>query len=105
MADLPFSVLRDAREALGIHRLTAARAMGLDPAQYNRIESGRFRPKRETCEAIYRFYGGLLERGMIYDPTLPAYKRALTAELKRQIKAYYEANHAEKFADRRASNA
>lgn len=72
------TVLKQARELLGLRSRPCAHVMGIDPSAWQRIEAGQYRPNQDTASRIYDFFGGTLELGVIAFPTHPLYARYLT---------------------------
>lgn len=89
--------LEQARSILGFSARSVANTIGLDPSGFIRIEQGKFTPRQDTARAIYLFYGEFLPLGMIYDPTHPKYKDAITSTVKRRLRKW--ANYLDKNKD------
>lgn len=66
MTDTP---MRKARKKRGLSVRQVAEAIGTDPSNLSRIETGHHSPPPELAREIYRFYAGELDPIDIYDPT------------------------------------
>ena len=64
--------LRLIREARGFSQKDVARAIGIDPANLWRIESGKQTPKPKVARKLFDFYDGWVDLGEIYDPEFSA---------------------------------
>lgn len=61
--------LRQARKSRGLSVKDVAEAVGTDPSNMSRIETGHHAPPVELARAIYKFYAGELDIVDLYDPT------------------------------------
>lgn len=77
--------LESVRETMGFTSRAVARAIGLDPSGFLRIERGTYTPRRDIADRIFRFYRGVVPLGMIFDPTHPTYRRWLNRERRKEI--------------------
>lgn len=66
MTDTP---MRKTRKELGLSVRQVAEAVGTDPSNLSRIETGHHAPPRPLAREIYRFYAGDVSIVDIYDPT------------------------------------
>lgn len=56
------------RKSRGLSLDAVARAVNTDPTNLSRVEKGQQMPKRELARALFRFFGGVVPLGAIYDP-------------------------------------
>jgi transcriptional regulator with XRE-family HTH domain len=81
------SKLEAAREAMNLSVRRVAETLELDVSGYSRIEQGRQQPKQETAREIFKFFGGVVPLGMVYDPTHPTYDDWLTRKQRSALAA------------------
>jgi transcriptional regulator with XRE-family HTH domain len=73
------SVLTQTRKSRGLSLAAVAKAVGTDPTNLLRVEQGKQVPKRSLARAIFKFYGGAVELGAIYDPEFAAQQQDAAA--------------------------
>lgn len=56
------------RKSRGVSLAVVAEVVGTNPANLSRVERGEQTPKPELARALYRYYGGTVPLGLIYDP-------------------------------------
>lgn len=61
--------LRAERMRRGLSVREVAKAVGYDSSNLSRLELGQQTPPRNVARALYRYYGGRVTLGAIYDPT------------------------------------
>lgn len=66
------SLLTQTRKGRGLSLDVVAKAVGTDPTNLSRVEKGAQVPKRELARALFKFYGGRVPLGAIYDPEFDA---------------------------------
>jgi transcriptional regulator with XRE-family HTH domain len=64
----PTSRLRAHRELIGKSLRQVARDTGISASALSRIEAGDNVPRRELARTLWRYYGGEVPLGDIYDP-------------------------------------
>lgn len=62
------SVLTQIRRARSLTLEQVAEAVGTGKRNLQRVENGDQVPKRPLARALYKFYGGSIPLGTIYDP-------------------------------------
>lgn len=63
------TALQRVRDSFGFSSRRVAEHLKLDISGLHRIETGENIPTRATAEKIWRFYGGHVPLGVVYDPT------------------------------------
>lgn len=64
--------LRRIRLELGLKLVDVAGDVDCDPTLLGRIETGKRTPNRRLARALYRYYNGRVDLGLIYDATFGA---------------------------------
>lgn len=64
----PVHLLTQMRKERGLSLEVVAREVGTDQSNLSRIERGAQVPQRQLARALFRFYGGKVPLGAIYDP-------------------------------------
>lgn len=73
------TTLNRARKDRGLSLAAVSEAVGTDPSNLWRIELGRQLPSRELARKLFKFFGGAVELGAIYDPNFSRKNSAKTA--------------------------
>lgn len=62
------TLLTQIRKSRGLSLEEVAQAVGTGKGNLRRVENGDQVPKRELARALFKFYGGAVPIGVIYDP-------------------------------------
>lgn len=62
------SLMTQIRKSRGLALDVVAAKVLTDPTNLSRVEKGQQMPKRELARALFKFYGGSVPLGAIYDP-------------------------------------
>ncbi len=62
------SLLTQTRKSRGLSLEVVAAEVGTDPTNLSRVEKGAQVPKRDLARSLFKFYGGVVPLGAIYDP-------------------------------------
>lgn len=62
------TLMTQTRKSRGLSLDKVAAEVGTDPTNLSRVEKGQQVPKRELARELFKFYGGAVPLGAIYDP-------------------------------------
>lgn len=79
LAPVP-SLLTQTRKSRGLSLAQVAAVVGTDPTNLLRVEKGDQVPKRALARNLFKFYGGAVELGAIYDPEFHAEQSARVSQ-------------------------